>query len=302
MTTVIYHSADMDGLFCREIARKFLGDKDAQYIGWNFGDPPIEIPSEGKIYVMDLPLDKPFGVSDRESWKLIYGAADRITWIDHHKSAIDSHPKDIPGYRIDGVAASRLAWQYFTHSASLPTKQDFLNRKVSEPLAVRLAGEWDVWDKRDPRAETFQYGLRSLPLEKGLWFKHLLAESELSHDTVKDVLDEGKPCQRYAQKQDANLVEHNSWLMDWEGLKFLCLNCGPFNSNTFAAKDVPGTGHDALLGFRFTGKSWLVSLYHAKHRTDLDLSKIAVKYGGGGPLAQIMEECGFTCKTLPFQL
>lgn len=94
------------------------------------------------------------------------------------------------------------------------------------------------------------------------------------------------------------MVEHNSWLMNWEGLKFLCLNCGPFNSLTFAAKDVPETGHDALLGFRWTGKHWLVSLYHAAHRKDLDLSSIAVKHGGGGHRGA----CGFTCKTLPFTL
>ena len=32
-TTVIHHSADFDGLFCREIARKFL--PGAELIGWN---------------------------------------------------------------------------------------------------------------------------------------------------------------------------------------------------------------------------------------------------------------------------
>ena len=35
-TTVIHHSADFDGIFCREIARKFL--PDAELIGWDFGD------------------------------------------------------------------------------------------------------------------------------------------------------------------------------------------------------------------------------------------------------------------------
>ena len=56
------------------------------------------------------------------------------------------------------------------------------------------------------------------------------------------------------------------------------------------------TGHDALCGFYFNGKKWTVSLYHAKHRTDLDLSKIAVKYGGGGHRGA----CGFTTEIFPF--
>ena len=84
--------------------------------------------------------------------------------------------------------------------------------------------------------------------------------------------------------------------MDWEGLNFIVLNTGRFNSLTFAALDKPETGHDALLGYMFNGKCWTVSLYHAKHRTDIDLSLIAVKHGGGGHKGA----CGFTCDKLPF--
>jgi hypothetical protein len=50
-TTVIYNSADFDGIFCREIARKFL--PQAELIGWNFGDPKIPVP-KGAFYILDL--------------------------------------------------------------------------------------------------------------------------------------------------------------------------------------------------------------------------------------------------------
>lgn len=46
-TVVIYHRADFDGLFCREIARKFLGDQ-AEYIGWDYGDAKIPWPAEAE--------------------------------------------------------------------------------------------------------------------------------------------------------------------------------------------------------------------------------------------------------------
>jgi len=36
-----------------------------------------------------------------------------LVWIDHHKSAIEKYGATTPGYRIDGVAACRLAWQWF---------------------------------------------------------------------------------------------------------------------------------------------------------------------------------------------
>jgi len=123
-TTVFYHSADFDGIFCREIARKFL--PDAELVGWDFKDEPLPIP-EGQIYVMDLPVDRLFGMdftkliagpSPIDPVRLFVESLGRIIWIDHHKSSIESHPKDIYGYRIDGVSAARLAWQFFTHPAS----------------------------------------------------------------------------------------------------------------------------------------------------------------------------------------
>lgn len=306
-TLVIYHSADYDGIFCREIAKRFLGEEDVEYVGWNFGQDYVPYEHDGITYVLDLPLHGPTNVNldVQQTFK-------EFIWIDHHKSSIETHPNHIPGYRIDGVAACRLAWQWFTivdgHSKRegaeigipirpagiLPMIQDFKNREVNEPLSVRLAGEYDIWDKRDPNAETFQYALRSC--DEPPW--NDLLKGYGSESTVENMLIGGRIVQKYSQKIDESICKSLTWLMEWEGLKFLCINHARFNSLVFAAKDKPETGHDALLGFRFDGKQWMVSLYHAKHRMDLDLSMIAKKYDGGGHRGA----CGFVCKTLPFQL
>ena len=313
---VIHHSADYDGIFCREIARKFL--PDAELIGWDFPDKPLEIPECDVLYVMDLPLDRPFGfVWNKEHHSHRYFKGE-VIWIDHHKSSIDTHPTEIPGYRIDGVAACRLAWQWFTHQAEwekapppmdyeLPGKHAYVDRIVSEPLAVRLAGEYDIWDKRDPDAEVFQFGLRSKDLSPEDWRWLLtvadgnrLGEYELgmANFTVSKLLQDGRLLQRYQQQTDASVVNHRSFLVEFDGLKFLALNTARCNSLTFAAKDVPETGHDALMGFYWNGKAWNFSLYHAKHRTDLDLSKIAVNHGGGGHRGA----CGFQTQNFPHWL
>ncbi len=260
------------------------------YIGWNFGDPLVPIPKEGTIYILDLSPECLISGSGGEFFN-------RIIWIDHHKTSIDKFAKDIPGYRIDGVAACRLAWQWFKFNGEpTSTKQHFVGRIVDEPLAVRLAGEYDIWDKRDPAVDVFQYGLRCD--DKVKWEELLSPEKFPSNGPsyLESVLIYGMAAQSYAQKVDADLVTHRSYRLDWEGLNFIVLNTGRFNSLTFAALDKPETGHDALLGYMFNGKCWTVSLYHAKHRTDLDLSLIAVKHGGGGHRGA----CGFTCKTLPF--
>jgi hypothetical protein len=88
----------------------------------------------------------------------------------------------------------------------------------------------------------------------------------------------------------------SAYILEWQGLKFLALNTARgFNSLTFASRDVPETGHDALLGYGFDGK-WRVSLYHANHRKDIDLSAIAIKFGGGGHRGA----CGFEAGALPW--
>lgn len=83
-TTVVFHSADFDGIFCREIARKFL--PEAELIGWDFGDAPLEFPENGTVYVLDLPPDRPFGVES-----VTPEMAARMVWIDHHASSLTKY-------------------------------------------------------------------------------------------------------------------------------------------------------------------------------------------------------------------
>lgn len=286
-TTVIFHAADYDGVFSREIANKFLGTEGVEYIGWDFGQPTIPIPNYGTVYIIDLSPDC-VAMPPNED---ISQHSHRIIWIDHHKSSIDKWRKDIPGYRIDGVSACRLAWQWFTRPAiddgaspRLPSKQDFLDRRVKEPRAVTLAGEYDVWDhaKSNHADVAFQFGLDA---QREIYWDRLFEDDEYADEIAHDG---GAAMQCYA-KRDADVMRTRSFMAEFEGLKFLCLNTARCNSNTFAAKDVPETGHDALLAFYYNGKEFSCSLYHAAHRKDLDLSLIAVKYGGGGHRGA----CGF---------
>lgn len=303
-TLVVHHSADFDGLFCREIARKFL--PDAELVGWDFGNAPLEIPSGRSIYVLDLPVDQVFGFKYKpeDVGKAPPQHPAGLVWIDHHKSSIETHPQAIPGYRIDGVAACRLAWQWFNRQADngkdsfgvpypLPQKQHFIDRVVGEPFAVRLAGEYDIWDKRDPNAELFQHGLRSQELSDVNWGV-LLSVGLESGEFVSRLLSQGK-CLQYSQaKQNESIIKSIGFDLDWEGLRWLACNHARYNSLLFTAGLKPE--HDACFGFKWTGSDWSVSLYHAPGKEHHDLSKIAVKHGGGGHRGA----CGFQTKSLPF--
>lgn len=98
MTKVIFHRSDFDGKFCEQIARRFLSTDPAkiQYIGYDYGDPVPQVAANDCVYLLDLSI--PELMNHRY-----------LIWIDHHKTAIEKYPLSIPGFRIDGVAACRLA-------------------------------------------------------------------------------------------------------------------------------------------------------------------------------------------------
>ena len=298
---VIYHSADFDGIFCREIAKKFLGDT-AEYVGWTHGDPLIPFPSEGTVYVMDL---------SPECLSNIPAHQERMIWIDHHKSAIEKFSPGIAGLRIDGVAACRLAWQWFIHdnaanwirpylsdilASAFPDKSEFYDHKVSEPLAVRLAGEYDCWDKRDPRADLFQHGLRSCDLTDDIWCSMLANPDciEREDSAVKFLLENGKAIQYAKTQENKDIITSYGFDIIFEGVTFLACNHARYNSHLFTAGIKPH--HQALFGFKYDGQTWQwqISLYHIDGKTDIDLSLIAVKFGGGGHRGA----CGFRMSTV----
>jgi hypothetical protein len=120
MSVVIYHRADFDGLFCREIAQ--LAMPDAKLIGWDYGDAEPSIQEDESLFMLDLSVP---GLMSHP----------KLCWIDHHHSAIMKYGSHIAGVRIDGVAACRLAWQYFIKHKT-PTRAEYYDREVEEPLAV----------------------------------------------------------------------------------------------------------------------------------------------------------------------
>ena len=175
-----------------------------------------------------------------------------------------------------------------------PTKQHFIDREVDEPEAVRLAGEYDIWDKRDPDAELFQHGLRAQELTEELWDDLLSSRGYSACPTVSRLIELGTGLQYAKNHENKSIIKSAGFTIKWEGLTFLACNHARFNSFLFTAGLT--AEHDACLGFAWKKDTWTVSLYHAPGNEHNDLSIIAKKYGGGGHRGA----CGFVCKTLPF--
>ena len=274
---VIYHRADFDGLFSREIARRHFGTH-ADYLGWDYDDPVPTIEPGRPVYMIDISVA---GLMQHTP----------LVWIDHHKSAMEKFSFPIAGLRIDGVAACRLAWQWFFGDGHAP-KQAYVDREVHEPLAVQLAGEYDIWDRRDPRAELFQHALKTCDLAPH--WATLLTPGEPGARLVGQLLEAGRAVQYARHQENESVIKAQGFDLDWEGLKFLALNTARCNSLTFSAALRPE--HDGCFAFNWTGRDWRVSLYGVPGKPEIDFSAIAIRYGGGGH----RQACGFRTATLPF--
>ena len=291
MNLVVYHRADFDGLFSAAVCKKFM--PNAELVGWDFGDPLVapDFSKYDNVYVVDLPLECLAEFSSH---------IDRIVWIDHHKSNIEQwQGTDITGIRIDGVAACRLCWEWFRRPKDeyISLKSDFVDRIVKEPYALRLAGEYDVWDMRDPKALPFQFGLTAMDpsikdlvyiLDTDLMFKDE-DPSYCDGLMLEKVVYHGESIVRWQRQFAADVCRERAYVREFHGLKFLILaSVHTRNSLWFPEEEIPAEV-DALMAWRYDGNRVSFSMYHRPGRADLDLSEIAVQYGGGGHRGA----CGF---------
>lgn len=288
--TIIYHSADYDGIFSGQAVNAWLGhqasmegrtERAPKLIGWDYGQPVPNVDPESKIFMVDIAIPELLVPANRH----------RIVWIDHHKTSMDTYGEGWPGVRIEGVAACRLVWAWFLSNERrerLPTKQDFIDRTVDEPKLLRLAGEYDVWDHRNPEALTLQYGLRAQP-----WFSPLIylqicvkkLEKELNRE-VADLFDAGRAAESYAKEINKTLAKA-AYRMDLWSYKFLVLNATSGNSTLY--NSVVTDKDEGLLLWGYNGTDVKVSLYAGPAGKDIDFSQIAKRYGGGGHRGA----CGF---------
>ena len=323
---IIYHDADFDGKLSNEVCRFHLKrlhpDAAIHSYGWDYGRPvptvfdgcggdaadgtPASWDDYDQIYIVDLSVD---GLMSQPELR------GKIVWIDHHKSAIEKWVQQgdqkygfqFTGYRIDGVAACRLCWQWFafdkgphgdprTHPADnyLPSKQDFIDRKITEPELIRLAGEYDIGDHRDPDAKALQFGLRALD-QRGfnalIHYQFACGPAEQVDELyLKPVIKPGYAIKSYCDKQNDEYSAAYAHTITFAGLTMCALNIGQ-RGNSDLVRGGLKPEHQAIFAWRYTGKEVMVSLYHAPGHEHHDLSQIAVKHGGGGHKGA----CGFRC-------
>lgn len=282
---VFYH-IDNDGKCAGFWVKKLAwgDDYEKEFIPINYNIPfPFEkINKDEKVYIVD------FSIKPEEMDRLLE-ITPNVTWIDHHKTAIEAYKdydKEIRGIRYDGIAGCMLTFCYLNAMTDggegeiKPLDWDMIK---DAPRFTKYIADYDVW--------TFDYGDNTKAFEKGFaLYPHeptdavwevLCSEHFLpSHDSVSlldTILNSGRVIIDYRKSMMADYCKHKGFNATLDGYKIFAVNMAMLNSNDFIV-DNP-EDYDMFVGFSFDGDMWNYSL---RAVSDVDCSEVAKKYGGGG--------------------
>lgn len=282
----IYHSKDLDGYCSGAIVK--MKYPDAKLIGFDYGQelPMSNIAPHEEVIMIDvsLPMQHMEDLARYSGWKL--------TWIDHHISAINDYYNFIGNggsfcraVLQDGISACEGGWKYLFPDDHMPT-------------AVKLLGEYDTWrnkdkDRWDNAIMPFQYGMRMFCQSAETFPQELfkIYEPTITDNPVYKIIHDGKLILSYQKTQNERACKM-AFEIEFEGLRAICLNNGGANSQVFESV-YDESRHDVMIPFVFTGKNWTFSLYSTKD--EVDCSVIAKSKGGGGH----KKAAGFQMEELP---
>lgn len=260
----IYHIADHDGKGSGAVVKSVYPEIKLLGLNHDMEIPYDEIERHEMVVVCDfaLPVDYMFELSKRKDF----------TWIDHHASVIEEYEKalkagtePIKGLRRTGTAAIELSWEYY-----------YPGRPV--PLGISLLAKHDIFDLSDPRVQPFEYAMQSLGQNRPddpVWTE--LFAGRL--DTEK-MIGEGERILAWINARNYHLVRSMAFETEIDGLKCICANMPQGRSSFFDTLDGI-KDYDVMINFYMNKKRrWNLSFYSAKK--EVDVSKIAARFGGGG--------------------
>lgn len=263
-----YHN-DLDGRCAGAIVAHFTGNRNANdYFEVDYVmDLPINVVENGEtIFFVDYSFKENTGHVLRE----LKERDCSIVWIDHHTSSINLCKKYIDLYKIDGCrndehSGAALTWQWFTG-------QSF--EKI--PYCVRLVSDYDCWKfDYEPDTTFFKLGIESIDDDAldAVW-KTLL--NDFSGDSVNAQIALGELIKDYVDKTNTYYREHFAYESEIAGHKCLVVN-QKTNSWVFGNKY---SEYPICMVWVFDGERYSYSIFSGNE--DIDCSKIAESYGGGG--------------------
>lgn len=303
-----YHN-DPDGWCSAYWIRKYLEREGIPFIKDDFIEmnydkhvPNIIYEKHEPVFIVDFSFDE---IELLKIWNL---TGKSPVWIDHHKSSIEKYEnfrfpqgEPIDGIRYDGIAACALTWSYFFHELAdqpfcawdkLHTPAEIMQ---GIPLFTQYIHLWDTWQWKDhPDSKEINEFITFISITLDGPFNN--GWDMFADDTeTKTASNVGSRMIMFRDGYSETCCNSIGKIIEFEGFKCFACNMPKCNSEWFTSVD-PST-YDILMPFYYSmqTKQFLISLYC--QNSDIDVSKIAVKYGGGGHKGA----AGFQCRDLPFK-
>lgn len=302
-TVCVYHSIDLDGWLSAAIVKYWFEEREIKtrsigvtglisekptidFIGYNYNHPIPDLSEYDKVIMCDISFPK-------DELLKINIPNDRLTWIDHHASAlkefyekfdtIEATTKYFKGLRSSKFAACELTWMYF-----------FPNKDI--PELVRLLGRYDCFGHKGTEEEQyvleFQYGARQYISNYEQAYTYLVESisKQNESDVLKNIHDVGKNIYNFLCVEAKQIYRSRFEILLNEAFnvgaglnsnlrKFACINRERFNPINFGI-DYHKDGYEGCAAFYFDGKVFHFSIYN--DNSNVDCSVIAKFYNGGG--------------------
>ncbi len=258
----LYHSADNDGAGSAAIVRHKYPDTVLIGVNYNQPIPWNKIPNGATVFMVDFcfePFDKMIHLAQKCN----------LTWIDHHISSQDEakkHNFNPKGIRKIGRSGCELTWQYI-----------FPEKPI--PFGIHLLGRYDVWDHVNELVLPFQHGTfnqNTKPDNDEFW--HRLFNEDKAF--IEQVAADGRVIMQYQNNVNRRYLSSHLFNAHLDDYKAIVVNLGRCSSLVFSDIWDPNE-HDLMISFAINKEQKIaVSIYSDK--PEIDVSKIAQKFGGGG--------------------
>jgi oligoribonuclease NrnB/cAMP/cGMP phosphodiesterase (DHH superfamily) len=271
---IFYHD-DADGkCAARVVTNKFihtLKRNKKDYIEVNYGGefPFDVIKKDETVYILDYSIE----LADMD---LLREITTDIHWIDHHITAIkkyENYPHKIQGKRNTRYSGCVLTYMYLNNASY-----------EDAPLPIQYIGDRDTWQ--------WEYGEKTEYFFSGseLYDLHPLSDDWYTLFNNPDkVIKEGKIVEKYKIQRNKEYVDSYAYSTVFEGHEARVVNIGKVDSKIFDSLEKK----PLLIMYVHDGKQYKISL----RSESLDVSKITLKYGGGGHPGS----SGFESQKIPWE-
>lgn len=277
---VVYHSEDFDGWYSHFLMSQIL-DSPFESIPGDYSNRRItadNLANFDTIIMVDYSLVP-------EDMKAI---ASRLIWIDHHKRNYENILS-----KLGLTMQTKPKWWILDHTKAACELCLDIYATGADPdrhkRIVDLLGSYDV--RREERPDwdnilAFQYGLRAIQgpeiaLSASIYLP-VLSGRFREDGIIYDIIKNGYTILSYLKTMFTQNIDNGN-ILNYEGLKLYLLNSTPSVGSLAFEVPIEHTVLDQVdicMSYRWSSEEWVCGFY--SNRENVDCSKIAAKFGGGG--------------------